>query len=61
MEIDTPVGKKAPEKDRRKDKSGLYVQILQTTQNFKGNNIIKPMTGPPSSGLVNDFLPKGQT
>eukprot|EP00957_Ditylum_brightwellii_P029691 2244567-Ditylum_brightwellii.AAC.1 len=61
MEIDNQVGEKAPEKGRRKDKPGLYVQILPTTPNFEGNESIEPMTGPPSSGLVNNFLPKGQT
>jgi hypothetical protein len=61
MEIDTPVGKKAPEKDGRKDDSGLYDQSLPTTPNFKGNRSIEPMTGSTSSGLVNNLPLKGQT
>eukprot|EP00957_Ditylum_brightwellii_P114563 8735449-Ditylum_brightwellii.AAC.1 len=61
MEIDTLVGKNALKKDGRKDKPGLYEQMLPTNPNFKGNESIKPMTGPPNSSLVNNFLPKGWT
>eukprot|EP00957_Ditylum_brightwellii_P167547 12754906-Ditylum_brightwellii.AAC.1 len=35
--------------------------MLPTIPNFKGNKSIKPMTRPPNSGIVNNFLPKGQT